>query len=269
MTQFLRVACRLLTVTTVVVGIAGCNQYQKDGAPNDKVSLDEIKPITAKYEPISRGGNRTPYNVLGKTYHLLPTNKGYREEGIASWYGTKFHGNKTSNGELYDMRTLSAAHRSLPIPTYLKVTNLKNNRSVVVRVNDRGPFHSERIIDLSYAAALMLDFADRGTASVLLESIDFNQPGAALDSASLDGAPMNDYLQVGAFSRAESAQVLKKRIEEWVDHPVEVKQENDSNRSLYRVYVGPFTDSRLLVQVKQELYNQGIEQSHRVPVSQL
>ena len=255
-----------LAVTAAVVGLYGCSQYQKDGAPGETVPLEEIKPITAQYEPISRGGNRSPYTVLGKTYHLLPSNKGYREEGVASWYGTKFHGNNTSNGEIYDMRTLSAAHRSLPIPTYLKVTNLKNNRSVVVRVNDRGPFHSERIIDLSYAAALMLDFADQGTASVLLESIDFDEPANRLESTAI---PVNDYLQVGAFSNSESAQALKQRVEQWVDQPVEVKPGGDSNRPLYRVYVGPFTDTELLVETREKLYIQGVQQSHRVSVPHL
>ncbi|MBL4583754.1 MAG: septal ring lytic transglycosylase RlpA family protein [Pseudomonadales bacterium] len=250
-------------VLAIVLGVFGCSQYQRDGAPSGPLELDEIEPVTAKYEPRSRGGNRNPYTVLGKTYQLLPTNQQYREQGIASWYGTKFHGRKTANGERYDMRALSAAHRSLPIPTYLKVTNLSNNRSVVVRVNDRGPFHSDRIIDLSFGAASMLGFANQGTANVLLESIDF--PEAKLSSASTEPAAANHYLQVGAFSSERSAQMLKQKIEQLVVHAVEIKHNDAQKRLLYRVFVGPFNSLDVLASVKQKLYFEGVKQSHRVP----
>ena len=123
-------------------------------------------------EPPSRYGKSSPYEVLGKTYYVLPNPGRYREYGTASWYGAKFHGRLTSSGEPYDMYQLTAAHRSLPIPCYLRVTNLENQRSAIVRVNDRGPFHSERLIDLSYAAAVKLGFADRGVTRVMLELVD-------------------------------------------------------------------------------------------------
>jgi rare lipoprotein A len=253
--------------TVVVLGFYGCAQVQKDGAPAGGLALSDIKPITAKYEPRSRGGNSNPYTVLGQTYQLLPSNQSYREQGTASWYGTKFHGRKTANGEPYDMRGLSAAHRSLPIPTYLKVTNLENRRSVVVRVNDRGPFHSERIIDLSYGAATMLGFADQGTAPVLLESIDF--PEVTSNSASSGQESANHYLQIGAFSSERSALALKQRMETLIQQPVEIKQVlgkvNSGVRShVYRVYIGPFTTPDALGLVKQQLSSKGIRQSHRV-----
>ncbi len=123
-------------------------------------------------EPPSKYGNKSPYEVLGKTYYVLPNPENYKEYGKASWYGTKFHGQRTSSGELYDMYKLTAAHRSLPIPSYVRVTNLDNHRTAIVRVNDRGPFHSERLIDLSYAAAVKLGFADQGTTRVMVELID-------------------------------------------------------------------------------------------------
>ncbi len=112
--------------------------------------------------------------VLGKSYNVMDTEAGYSERGVASWYGGKFHGHKTSNGEVFDMYLASAAHKSLPIPSFLKVTNLDNNRSIIVRVNDRGPFHGDRLVDLSYAAAVKLGYADRGTARVQLDAIIAN-----------------------------------------------------------------------------------------------
>lgn len=128
-----------------------------------------------RIEQPSRAGNRSSYEVWGKTYQVLPDATGYEKRGTASWYGEKFHGYATSNGEIYDMYKMSAAHRSLPLPTFARVTNLDNGRSVIVRVNDRGPFHSDREIDLSYAAAARLGFLDNGTGSVKVEAINPEQ----------------------------------------------------------------------------------------------
>lgn len=143
-----------------------------DGAPVHDVDISNLPDAVPKQEPITRAGNKNPYTVFGKTYHLLPVGSGYRAEGMASWYGTKFHGRKTANGEIYDMYAMTAAHKTLPIPSYVRVTHLGNNRSVVVRVNDRGPFHGDRIIDLSYAAAKKLGYQQLGTAQVRVELID-------------------------------------------------------------------------------------------------
>ncbi len=152
--------------------ITGCARLLIfDGAPDVPLKPEEIKEITPVYEPLSRAGNMKSYEVFGKTYHVLDKREGFTQTGTASWYGTGFHGNTTSNGETYDMYKLSAAHKSLPLPAYLRVTNLDNGLSTIVRVNDRGPFHSDRIIDLSYAAAVKLGYADIGTATVKLESI--------------------------------------------------------------------------------------------------
>lgn len=137
-----------------------------DGAPVTTKNVDLIADAQPKPVIRTRAGNKSPYTVLGKTYTLLPDSQGYQEVGNASWYGTKFHGRYTANGDVYDMWGMTAAHKTLPIPSYVQVTNTDNGRSVVVLVNDRGPFHSERIIDLSYAAAVKLGFADQGTAEV-------------------------------------------------------------------------------------------------------
>lgn len=143
----------------------------KDRAP--LVKLDPATIVDAVPEPVTlaRYGNHTPYNVLGKRYYLMPTAKGYAETGIGSWYGEKFQGQPTSTMEPYDLYSMTAAHKTLPLPTFVKVTNLENNRTAIVKVNDRGPFVDDRVIDLSYAAATKLGYAEKGTARVRVEVI--------------------------------------------------------------------------------------------------
>lgn len=137
-----------------------------DSAPDGDIDVDAIPEPDVVDEPRSRYGNRSPYTVLGKRYRVLDSAKGYDETGIASYYGNKFHGRRTSNLEVYDMYAFTAAHRTLPLPSFARVTNLDNGKSVVVRVNDRGPFHDGRLIDLSYAAAVKLGIHPRGTGRV-------------------------------------------------------------------------------------------------------
>ncbi len=142
-----------------------------DGAPPAQVDLSKIAEPVPKFEPVARYGNPAKYSVLGQNYELLPSRAGYVARGTASWYGTKFHGKLTSNREPYDMYSFSAAHKTLPIPTYARVTNLANQKSIVVRINDRGPFVGDRIIDLSYVAALKLGMQTQGTANVEIATI--------------------------------------------------------------------------------------------------
>lgn len=143
-----------------------------DAYPENPPDVSKIPDAVPRVEAPSRGGNRPTYEVWGKTYRVMPDASGYARQGTASWYGEKFHGYATSNGEIYDMYKMSAAHRSLPLPTYARVTSLDSGRSVIVRVNDRGPFHNDREIDLSYAAAARLDILDSGTGRVKVEAID-------------------------------------------------------------------------------------------------
>lgn len=143
-----------------------------DAYPVNPPDVSEIPDAVPRVEPLSRGGNRPVYEVWGKSYRVLPEARGYTQQGNASWYGEKFHGYATSNGEIYDMYKMTAAHRSLPLPSYVRVTSLDNGQSVIVRVNDRGPFHNDREIDLSYAAAARLDILERGTGRVKVEAID-------------------------------------------------------------------------------------------------
>ena len=242
---------------------AGRYSISQDRAPTRIVDLASIPEIIP--EPLNRtgAGNRSPYTVLGKSYDVLPTEEGYSERGVASWYGEKFHGHKTSNGEVFDMYLASAAHKSLPIPSFLRVTNLDNNRSIIVRVNDRGPFHGDRLIDLSYAAAIKLGYADRGTARVQLESIvatgDSRDRGRSTvgstgnETLRLSSAG-SKYLQVGAFSELSTAQEVSSRVEEITSLPVLIRTVNTANnRILHRVRVGPISDPGQIQRVSQSV----------------
>lgn len=147
----------------------------------------------------------------------MPDSIGYLEIGIASWYGKKFHGRHTSNGETYDMLALTAAHKSLPLPSYVKVTNLDNRRHTIVKVNDRGPFHDDRLIDLSYKAAMELGFANKGTAPVVVEAVDsMNYPESGESQPQASNHKNRYYLQIGVFSSRSSAEVLLSRVEQLV-----------------------------------------------------
>ena len=181
-------------------GSKGGSYGYGDGPPPRDVDVSNLPDAVPKVELIRKAGNKSPYTVFGKTYQVLPSNQGYRERGVASWYGNKFHGRKTSNGETYDMYAMTAAHKSLSIPSYVKVTNLDNGRTVIVRVNDRGPFHGGRIIDLSYAAAKKLDYSAKGVANVEVVAIDprtyqgkssFQKQSVQRNSAELNSSELN------------------------------------------------------------------------------
>ncbi len=143
-----------------------------DHGPTQHVDMSGMADAVPRVEAHSRGGNKSTYEVWGKQYHVMPSSIGFTQRGLASWYGKKFHGHLTSNGETYDMYAMSAAHKNLPLPTYARITNLENGKIVIVRVNDRGPFHGDRVIDLSYAAASKLGYRKKGVAKVLVEAID-------------------------------------------------------------------------------------------------
>lgn len=150
---------------------AGRYEMQNDSGALEPIDLARVRPVIPKVEKRTLAGNKTPYTINGRTYRVLESEAGYAATGFASWYGRKFHGHLTANGEIYDMFQLSAAHTTLPIPSYIRVTNLDNGKSIVARVNDRGPFHDGRIVDMSYAGAVMLGYADKGTARVRVEAI--------------------------------------------------------------------------------------------------
>ncbi|SCZ58068.1 septal ring lytic transglycosylase RlpA family protein [Thiohalomonas denitrificans] len=163
--------------------IGGCStSVVRDSAPDDTgIDFSRIPDAVPRVEPKSHYGNPESYVVFGKRYRVSDSAEAFVERGLASWYGTKFHGRRTSSGEVYDMYKMTAAHKSLPLPTYVEVTNLNTGRSVVVKVNDRGPFHDDRIIDLSYAAARKLEFTRSGTAPVEIRAIDPTKPTRSIE----------------------------------------------------------------------------------------
>ncbi len=234
-----------------------------------RVSDSEPPPISAaavadaipRADPVLRRGNVSPYTVNGKTYHVMPSNKGYVEEGIASWYGLKFHGRPTSNGERFSVYEATAAHKSLPIPTYARVTNLGNGRSMVVRVNDRGPFHADRLIDLSYGAAVKLGFDKAGTARVRVEAIEV--AGADDRRAVADGRYR--LLQLGAFSSAEAAHELAARVGPVLSVPVEVTVVDTAHGPLHRLRAGPFAQESALRDAQATLSAAGLPPGQALP----
>lgn len=274
-------AKELFIVSLIILtgmSIAGCSTLPPANERNEKadgagkpVDTRTIPDAVPKLEPITRAGNKSPYTVFGKTYFVMANSDNFSQTGTASWYGRKFHGRKTSNGEIYNMYAMTAAHKSLPIPSYVRVTNLENKRSIVVRVNDRGPFHGPRIIDLSYVAALKLGYADKGTAKVLVEVIDPSgkkdklpppaqqpttvaqaQPVSPAASAAKPKAPLaaqGSYLQVGAFDNPDSAQQLQKQVRGYTALPILVQQRNN----MYKVWVGPIADKMELSLIRRIL----------------
>ncbi|MBA3988052.1 septal ring lytic transglycosylase RlpA family protein [Aliidiomarina maris] len=241
----------------------GRYQMRNDQAPLRTPTAAELTPLEPRYEPLSRQGNMDSYSVFGQTYHVLPSAQGYSEVGRASWYGEKFHGHLTSNGEYYDMYGLSAAHRYLPLPTYVKVTNLNNGREAIVRVNDRGPFHPERIIDLSYAAAYKLDMLHSGTAPVRVEAIFMPPPLVASqadgDTSSSSTGTEVVYIQLTALSDPTRLTELKANLAEKYALNATSRERN----GLHRLLLGPFNESQASEWL-QRLRNDGFNQAFRV-----
>jgi len=244
----------------------GGGYYQDDG-PGDSVpdNLDAVPDAEPRAEPLHRFANR-PYSVLGKDYVPAQELKPYKARGIGSWYGRKFHGQKTSSGEVYDMFAMTAAHPTLPLPSYVRVTNLANGKSVVVRVNDRGPFLHDRLIDLSYAAAWKLGYIGSGSAQVEVESIlpgetllaarpaapvAANDPIVGLVAAAPAEAPplpavqelRGTFLQLGAFGSLDNAESFRARILrqlDWLTETIHVH----SRDGMYRLHLGPYRDAQ-------------------------
>ncbi|MFC5526742.1 septal ring lytic transglycosylase RlpA family protein [Rhodanobacter ginsengisoli] len=200
-----------------------------------------VEPVP-RVEPRSLYGNKSPYTVLGRRYRVLPSARGYDERGIASFYGNKFHGYKTSSLETYDMYAFSAASTTLPLPSYARVTNLENGRSVIVRVNDRGPFHQNRLIDLSYAAAVKIGIWPKGTGLVEVRGIDPARPGQELAAPVVVPRHPGIYLQVGAFADEGNAERLAQRLRGAGLGTVQVIDAEVNGRHVRRVRIGPLVD---------------------------
>jgi len=282
----------LVAISALLLLLSGCGKSHvgysstQDGAPAAS-SYPSNQPARL---PSGKGGyvkTGKPYQIAGRWYYPLSSAAGYNETGTASWYGTKFHGKKTANGERYDMHAMSAAHKTLPMPTMVRVTNLNNGRSIVVRVNDRGPFAKSRIIDLSYAAARALGYDNEGTAPVRVEALSQNSLATANSSSpAVREAPKplilpappavitessaappvavikhavrhgEMYIQLGAFSSAANANRLKSQLQS--DYPsVAIYSRNGGYSEIYRVRIGPFDDEKKIETYVIALQEQG------------
>ena len=270
-------AARLILLSALCAALAACGHgrggYFEDDGPHATPSVDvsQIPDAVPRREPRSRSGNST-YTVFGTTYEPLRDANGYNERGVASWYGKKFHGRRTSSGEPYDMYAMTAAHRTLPLPSYARVTNLQNGRSVIVRVNDRGPFLHNRLIDLSYAAASRLQILGTGTGLVEVTAIepgtDTQFAATTAPAPTTTAKPMVEiippaeaatvppadailsapklYIQVGAFRDWDNAVSLRTRLERSGFRPIYIDSvllptvdSNGKPQRLYRVRIGP------------------------------
>jgi rare lipoprotein A len=235
-----------------------------DGPSTLDIKASDVADAAPRNEPLARYGNHSPYEVFGKKYTVLPSSKGYHEKGTASWYGSKFHGRRTSSGEPYDMHLATAAHKSLPLPTYAEVTNLDNGKKVIVKINDRGPFKHDRLIDMSYGAALRLGMTGTGTARVDVRVIDVSdREPAVITTAYADPVtPVTDgtWLQAGAYGKREGAEQLSGQLEQAGINPVSI---HDAG-GLFRVWLGPYGSQSEVESVVNKAIELGFERPHRV-----
>jgi rare lipoprotein A len=282
----MRVDQRFICFVVALSVVAGCaGPSKQDRAPKRPPDVSEIPNAVPKAEPRSRSGNPPFYEVYGKRYYVKKSSHDHVEKGVASWYGEKFHGRRTSSGETYDMYAMTAAHKTLPLPTYARVTNLSNGKSVVVKINDRGPFVDNRIVDLSYTAATQLDMIGQGTAFVELETLD---PGAPLELARTSGNSVpqptvssppttrtpkptlagadrsrtNMYVQAGAFGQSTNAEALADKIRNQGINDVVVSRDDSGGRTLYRVRIGPVTGVNQYDQMVARMVDLGIHDAY-------
>jgi rare lipoprotein A len=254
-----RVLCFLMLLS--ILSLSGCYTLSnKDGPPPYSVDDTGIPDAVPKKEAMSKYGNLDTYRVLGKRYHTLKSSKNYEEQGIASWYGTKFHRVRTSSGERYNMLAMTAAHKTLPLPTYVRVTNLANGKKVVVKVNDRGPFEGNRLIDLSYVAAKKLGMLRYGTAHVDVKAIDPDTYNKEIltEKPTIFAANSTLYLQVGTFKKRLYAEHLKTKLTKRLSSPVRITQFAKTSRRVYHVQIGPIKDVATANEIKQQLKSIGM-----------
>ena len=255
-------ACSSSSTSTSTKASSNSNKggyYLDDGPPQTSIDLTKVKDAVPRSEPLSATGNK-PYVVFGKTYVPLKSNKGFRQKGTASWYGKKFHGKRTSSGETYDMYKMTAAHTVLPIPSYAQVTNLNNGRSIIVKVNDRGPFKHNRVIDLSYAAALKLDVVRSGTGQVEIIAIGENTPTSQKES--VVSAEAQAFIQLGAYSNQDTAYRLQQRLQSDGYPDVAVNRVVQRGLNLYRVRLGPLEKAGDVDFLLADLHHAGYNDAH-------
>lgn len=253
----------IILIFPISVFVVGCGGV-KDSAPISYTKKwheipDAVPVAVAK----SKYGNPESYSVFGKTYYVKEPIGEFKQDGIASWYGMKFHGERASSGEDYDMYAMTAAHKTLPIPVFVEVVNIDNGRKAIVKVNDRGPFHEGRIIDLSYAAATKLGVAKTGTANVSIRVVQSNQEIKRIQSEVIVESPTTEngkiYLQIAAFTEQENAKKYLSKLEGEGFFDVRLHAESKSGSALYKVRLGPLPTEK----VAKNILNQLEEKKYR------
>ncbi|HUL17726.1 MAG TPA: septal ring lytic transglycosylase RlpA family protein [Steroidobacteraceae bacterium] len=256
---------RALLASAAALLVGGCSlgpqraQPVPPPVPPPPASVDAIPDAVPRAEPRSAHGNPPFYDVMGHRYFVLASAEGYTERGVASWYGPTFHGVNTSSGELYDMYGMTAAHKTLPLPSYARVTNLRNGKSVVVRINDRGPFVANRLIDLSYTAAAKLDMLREGTTLVEVRTLTPGVPDELTRTAATP--PPALYVQAGAFADPDNAQRLLARLHEAGLASAFVLSPLAGRSHLFRVRLGPVSSVADFDQLAARLQSLGIAEA--------
>ena len=259
-----------LALLPIVLALSACTMIGSTGTVIPPAPApSSIRDVVPTPEDPSAGGNMAEYEQSGRTYRVLDWSYGYDERGIASWYGTKFHGRRTSSGEPYDMYAMTAAHKTLPIPVFVEVTNLDNHRKIIVRVNDRGPFVDGRIIDLSYVAAKKLGIDGGGTGRVEIRTIDPRKKRVFAKSkppgrTPIANSPGQLYLQVGAFTDQGNATQLLSRLVAATSENVLINRKSTDNEDVYRVRIGPLNSESEADLLSQRLGPLGINAPHIV-----
>jgi rare lipoprotein A len=266
-------AARILTLIAFALFLAACSvgpRREEPPPPSAPVPVPTPPPVpditsipdaVPKFEPRSKRGNPPFYTVMGKRYTVLESAEGYVERGVASWYGPKFHGQLTSMGERYDMYAMTAAHKTLPLPAYARVTNLRNGKSVIVRINDRGPFVDNRIIDLSYTAAAKLDMIREGTTLVEVRAITPGKPAPVITRAE-EQPPPELFVQAGAFAEEANAIRLRDRLRAAGLSNVMIVAPPERGQRLFRVRLGPVSSVAEFDRLVERLRGFGIADAH-------
>jgi len=263
-----------LALIPITLMINGCGALgtpgflEGDGAPEHPIDVASVPDAVPKVVTPSRYGNPQSYAIDGQRYYVLHTSTGYVQRGIASWYGTKFHNHRTSSGEDYNMYAMTAAHKTLPLPTYVQVTNLNNGAKVIVKVNDRGPFMRNRLIDLSYAAAYKLGMLDTGTAPVEVRAIDpkaYARQQMARAKQHTIPEKYALYLQVGAFLDRNNAEQMRSNVKHIAGEKVRITTAQlDNDQRVYRVRIGPLADVDHADSLATKLSQHGITNANLV-----
>lgn len=278
-----------LIIFLISLFLTGCGTSSKSPFPTrqpaPEIDISKIPNAIPRNEPRSRYGNPSSYEVFGQRYYTMKSAKGFVEKGIASWYGPNFHGKKTSSQEVYDMNKMTAAHKTIPIPSYVEVTNLKNGKKIVVRINDRGPFHDGRIIDLSYVGAKKLGIVDAGTGVVEIRVIDPSNPQAHHQVSAVPKSEVRQnrqkktieadqkqlFIQLGAFSELENAQQFRSRIQQTLNEStrhggksriVSIATIPSQDGALYKVRIGPVANIEMADQIVLDLNDAGLYDHH-------